>query len=106
MVTAFHKSLAAFLLKELTLKGTLELIKQAWDEASPSNIPDDALIRNLGLSVRATYSLTENGFTTAGAVRKASDRELLRNPNFGRVSLKEVRAVLGPALYLEGAEDD
>jgi DNA-directed RNA polymerase alpha subunit len=46
------------------------------------------------LSMRAKNRL-ERDYRTVGEVRAASDGELWRAPNFGYVSLKEVRELLG-----------
>jgi hypothetical protein len=47
------------------------------------------------LSARARYALAYNGpYKTVGEVRAATDGELLRLANLGRVTLVQVRAVL------------
>jgi DNA-directed RNA polymerase alpha subunit len=55
---------------------------------------DDFPVSELGLSVRSKKRL-ERDYRTVGEVRAASDWELLRDSNFGRVSLNEVRELLG-----------
>jgi hypothetical protein len=69
-------------------------------------IPDDLPLNHLELTVRAANALrndsewrTHHGrppILTAGDIRAIPDRELLRIPNFGRVSLLQVRELLGP----------
>jgi DNA-directed RNA polymerase alpha subunit len=55
---------------------------------------DNYPIEEVGLSVRSEKRLKMD-YKTVGEVRAASDEELLRANNFGRVSLKEVRRVVG-----------
>lgn len=49
----------------------------------------------LGFSTRVCNSFQTLGFVTVGGVRQAGRRGLLRIPNFGKVSLAEVEAVIG-----------
>ena len=53
----------------------------------------DILVKDLELSVRAANGL--RFYKTVGVVAAASDSELLRIPNFGRKSLREVREIVG-----------
>lgn len=46
------------------------------------------------LSVRTAAALQRAGYQTVGQVRAATDDELLRRPNIGRVVLHEVRTVI------------
>lgn len=48
-------------------------------------------IEDLGLSVRAYYSLKRGGIHTIGQLREASDDELLAIRDFGLKCLREVR---------------
>jgi RNA polymerase alpha subunit len=64
-------------------------------------LPDDMPVGKLELSVRAANCLahstrytTDQPIATVGELRRTPDPELLRFPNFGRVSLKEVRALV------------
>jgi hypothetical protein len=71
-----------------------------------TEIPDDLPMDDLELTVRAANALrndsewrTRHGkppILTAGDIRAIPDRELLLIPNFGRVSLLQVRNLLGP----------
>jgi len=62
--------------------------------------PNDTPTAALPLSVRARNGLLnprENGrYDTVGKIRSASQSALLRLPNFGRKSLKEVRDLIDP----------
>ena len=71
-------------------------------------VPDDTPLEALPLSTRALHCLLNEGCRTAGDVRALRDWDMMRWPNFGRVSLQEVRNVLAtgepairkPAAYL------
>lgn len=51
----------------------------------------DIRIQDAGLSIRSANCLMNTGCETMGDVERLTDWELLRQPNFGRVSLNEVR---------------
>lgn len=51
-------------------------------------------IDELEIGSRARGALVINNITTIRQLRQISDTELLRTPNFGRVSLEEVRGAL------------
>lgn len=51
-------------------------------------------VDELALSIRAINCLHNGGYQTVGDVADASDGELLREPNFGRRSLNDVREVI------------
>jgi DNA-directed RNA polymerase alpha subunit len=51
-------------------------------------------VDELEIGVRAQGALKNNGITTIRQLRQISDTQLLRTPNFGRVSLDEVRGAL------------
>lgn len=51
-------------------------------------------INHLEISVRAFNALKSDGITTIAALRAKSDLELLRIPNFGKVSFREVKRAL------------
>lgn len=53
-------------------------------------IEESTELRHLGLSVRAIHCLQANGMFTVGDVRQKTKTELLRMPNFGRISFEEV----------------
>ena len=59
-----------------------------------SPVPDDTPLEALPLSTRSLHCLLVNDCRTAGDVRALGDRDMLRWPNFGRVSASEVRDVL------------
>lgn len=61
-----------------------------------ANSPDDTPIEEFFLSIRSEKRLIEAGYKTAGAVRAAPDAELSRIWGLGRLSLKEIREVVGP----------
>ena len=51
-------------------------------------------LSNINLSVRTSNCLYHMGLTTLGELASLSEAELLRQPNFGRKSLNEVKALL------------
>jgi DNA-directed RNA polymerase alpha subunit len=57
-------------------------------------VPDDTPLEALPLSARALNCLLVNDCRTAGDVRVLRDWDMMIWPNFGRVSLQEVRDVL------------
>jgi DNA-directed RNA polymerase alpha subunit len=59
-----------------------------------AELPDETLLDDLDLSIRTSSVLKYLGCKTAGDVRAKHDGELLRVPNFGRKSLKEIRDAL------------
>lgn len=61
-----------------------------------ANSPDNTPIEEFYLSARSARCLIDAGYKTAGSVRTAPDAELLRIRGFGRLSLKEIREVIGP----------
>ena len=74
---------------------------------APKPWADDTLIAHLPVSARAKHIVNDgdwdsnakawvrtNRFVTAGDVDAATDSELLCIPNFGRVSLKELREAI------------
>jgi DNA-directed RNA polymerase alpha subunit len=74
---------------------------------APKPWADDTRIDDLPVSTRAKHIVNDsdwdgdakkwvrtNRFVTAGDVDAASDNELLSLPNFGRVSLKELREAI------------
>lgn len=59
-------------------------------------IPDETLIADLKLSVRAKRCLYINfGLDTVGQARELTDKQLMSVENFGKKSLQEIRAVIG-----------
>lgn len=52
-------------------------------------------LADMEISNRARNTLERSGCKTAADVARMSERELLRLPNFGRISLREVKEVLG-----------
>lgn len=62
-----------------------------------ATIPDDTSLDKFDLSFRTHRVLTKVlGLKTLGEVRRMTEAELLRQSNFGRMSLREVIQVLGP----------
>jgi len=59
-----------------------------------SPVPDDTPLEALPLSTRALHCLLVNDCRTAGDVRALRDWDMMCWPNFGRVSMQEVRDVL------------
>lgn len=55
---------------------------------------DGITVDRLEISRRASTGLKEAGAKTIGDVRAMTDYELLRTPNFGRKSLKEIRGAI------------
>jgi len=73
---------------ELDMEATLTVRKEPGD--AWRRIP----LNDLELSCRAENCFRNEGLETAGEIADMSDRELLRVPNFGKKSLKEVRELL------------
>lgn len=65
------------------------------DKALGPDAPDDTPVHEAEISVRLSSILYHNGIKTFGAARGMSDAELLRLPNMGKVTLKELRAAFG-----------
>jgi hypothetical protein len=61
-----------------------------------SRIPDHTLLYELDLSVRTANCLKNDNLLTVGDARTKTDEYLLRIPNFGRKSLRELREKIGP----------
>lgn len=55
---------------------------------------DSMLIDQLPLSIRTKNTLKNAGFLTVADVKNVEDAQLLRQPNFGRRSLHELREIL------------
>lgn len=79
------------------------IIRGRYDEHRPQApegiIPDDTpweLLRST-LTWRCFNALQNEGVTTVGEARQLSDEQLLRTLNFGKVSLAELRSIIGPA---------
>ena len=85
----------------------LLLCDAATDPRAPKPWAADTRIEDLPVSARAKHIVNDgrwdkhieewvrtNRFLTAGDVDAASDYELLCLPNFGKVSLKELRAAI------------
>jgi DNA-directed RNA polymerase subunit alpha len=74
---------------------------QAWDfvdanilwQVGPPSILDMP-INNWDISVRSYNTLKMEGVRTVGELTKKTAAELLRAPNFGKVSLAEIRQFL------------
>lgn len=62
---------------------------------SNSQIPDEASIRNLGLSRRTFHALERSGIYTVGELKEHFQRNLLKNIYFiGPKSIEEISRVL------------
>ena len=67
----------------------------------------DIKINELELSIRVMSVLLNNGTTTVGLLVNQTESDLLRLPNFGRKSLKEIKEVLcGMSLELGMTEEE
>ena len=55
---------------------------------------DDTPVKDLELSTRTAHCLHNEGLKTVGEVMAKRDGELLRIPNFGQKSLRELKQVL------------
>ena len=55
---------------------------------------DDTTVKDLELSARAENCLHNEGLKTIGEVSAKSDGDLLRIPNFGRKSLRELKEAI------------
>src|SRR4029453_10559940 len=62
----------------------------------PHAILDSTPLANLPLSTRVRSVLTYRGIKTVGEARGAEDERLMQLPNFGRISVKELRDLIGP----------
>lgn len=58
---------------------------------------DGALLSEVPLSTRVQTALGYMGLKTIGELRRVPDAELLRTPNLGRKSLKEIREMIPAA---------
>ena len=65
-----------------------------WWPAETDPSKDDALVCALELSTRACNQLCAWDIVTVRRLRRIPDRELLRIPNFGKKSLREVRELV------------
>ena len=78
--------------------------------AHPNEDWKNVRLSDIDLSVRTSNCLYRMGLTTLGELACLSDAELLRQPNFGRKSLNEVKALLsstgGLTLREECTEED
>lgn len=65
-------------------------------------IRDDELFKDHPWSIRVRSVITREygDDVLVGKMRRIKDAELLRLPNFGKVSLRELRSVLGPHLCI------
>jgi DNA-directed RNA polymerase alpha subunit len=66
--------------------------------------PSPILVEDLWLSVRSANCLRSLGLKYVSEVEAMTDAELLRLPNFGRVSLKEVREASKNILAMSGVD--
>lgn len=57
--------------------------------------PDNMLLRDVEMSARLRGCLERAGLRTVGQVRGMTDGELRREPNLGRLSVKEARQLFG-----------
>ena len=62
--------------------------------AHPNEDWKNVRLSDIDLSVRTSNCLYHMGLTTLGELASLSDAELLRQPNFGRKALNEVKALL------------
>ena len=60
-------------------------------------ITDETRSEDLPLSVRAANCMRHNNLRTVGEIRRSSDRAIMRFPNMGRTSLRELRDLVGYA---------
>jgi len=72
-------------------------IKNKANEEAPSQSNDsilDTLVKDIGWSVRTTNSLAASGILKIRDLLTLSEYEILRIPNLGRLSLKEIKITL------------
>lgn len=62
---------------------------------------DETPIDMLELTVRSANALKGAEIMTVGEIRKRTDKELLREPNLGKISLREIRSITGPHTHQE-----
>jgi DNA-directed RNA polymerase alpha subunit len=58
-------------------------------------LPDDTPIREVRFSTRTKNALFAAGLKTVGEVREMSDATLLSLPDFGKISVAQLRETLG-----------
>ena len=63
-------------------------------------LDDNTLIGELDFSTRVAKALKNDGIETVGQLRALTDGELSRIPNLGRVSVQEIKLVLGGDITL------
>lgn len=80
----------AQVLKELERKADLRVRVSRM----PDPLTDDWLIEDMPLSFRTRACLRHEGMRTVGNIRRMTDWDLSRIPNFGRKSLYELRGVI------------
>lgn len=74
-----------------------DTLKQTGDDLSnlrayiTKDDPESQSIAVLNLSVRAENTLRSQGVNTLGELRQKTDTDLLRIPNLGRLTLREIR---------------
>ena len=73
--------------------------------AHPNEDWKNVRLSDIDLSVRTSNCLYSMGLTTLGELASLSDAELLRQPNFGRKSLREVKALLSSTKGLTPREE-
>lgn len=79
-------------LSEAEQRRWCEVCEQCRDSGLP--FPDDMPTALLEVSVRTANMLSCERFVTVGQVRHATDRDLLRLPNFWKRSLSELRQLI------------
>jgi len=84
---------AAFLKLKLQPED-FDLLIQLADGTAINKASPETPIRELGLSVRTFNCLNNDNLKTLGELVQRSEIELMRIPNLGRLSLKEIKEVL------------
>lgn len=69
-----------------------ELEKERAPEVALESLPDDTLIVDLELSMRASNILRNNEIRTLGELRQLTDKEIWRLPHCGTKTFAELRA--------------
>lgn len=97
---------AAFLKGKLSAEDLNKLITILRKKPTHPTIALDAPIMELGLSSRTQNCLKNDNCHTVGDVVKLTERELLRIPNLGRGSLKELKEALASRGRALGSTSD
>jgi len=78
----------------LAMNGHPWLPEHTWAAVETDTSKDGALVYDLEISIRASNCLLNSGITTVRRLRRTPDKELLRIPGLGIVTLNEIRSLI------------